>query len=299
MSKKNPLTARVTANRIWQQFFGIGLVKSTNDFGNQGNLPSHLELLDYLSIEFMNSGWDQKALIKMIVMSSTYRQESVLRQEMVTLDSDNIFLWRGPSDRLSAEMMRDNALAASGLLVTKIGGPSVKPYQPKGLWVINGGKYQRDDGENLYRRSLYTFWKRSVPNPSQAIFDAPNRSACTVTRQKTSTPLQALVLMNDPAFLETAKVMAESISKIENVELAISNAFAKLTGRMPDQSELEVLLEIRRVEFEKFTLHPEKLNGWLTAGDYALNSKVSEAELAANTVVASTIINADATIIKR
>jgi hypothetical protein len=297
--QKNPLTARVTVNRIWQQFFGTGLVKSTNDFGNQGSLPSHLELLDYLAISFLESDWDQKALIKKIVMSATYRQSSILREDMVAVDSENIFLWRGPSNRLSAEMMRDNALAASGLLIERVGGPSVKPYQPEGLWSINGGKYTRDQGENLYRRSLYTFWKRSVPNPSQAIFDAPNRSSCIISRQKTSTPLQALVLMNDPAFLETAKVLAESISKTENIELAVSEAFKQLTGRSPNQGEIDVLLELREQEYEKFTMQPDKLQGWLDAGDYKLTSNVSAAELAANTVLASAIINADATIIKR
>lgn len=297
--ERNPLTARVAANRIWQQFFGVGIVKSADDFGNQGSMPSHPELLDFLAMYLRDSGWDQKALIKKIVMSSTYRQSSVLREELVAADLNNTYLWRGPSARLSAEMMRDNVLLACGLLVNKIGGPSVKPYQPEGLWSINGGKYDRDQGDDLYRRSLYTFWKRSVPNPSQAIFDAPNRSSCVVSRQKTSTPLQALVLMNDPAFVEAARVLAYSIAEEMNIALAISDAFTKLTGRRPSQKEIDLLVEMRDQEYAKFIQQPEKMKGWLKAGDYQSSKTVDDTELAANAVVASMIINADATIMKR
>ena len=295
----NPLTARVAVNRIWQQFFGQGLVKSAIDFGNQGDMPSHLELIDYLAMQFHELNWDTKALIKMIVMSSTYRQSSEIRKEMVEIDGDNVYLWRGPSDRLTAEMMRDNALFSSGLLHDKIGGKSVKPYQPAGLWSINGGRYVADSGNQIYRRSLYTFWKRSVPNPTQATFDAPNRSSCTITRQKTNTPLQALILLNDPAFTEASMVLGETISLSENAKSSISEAFAKLSGRYPRDEELEVLLQLQQEEYLKFKKEPQKMKGWLTSGRYQIDEGIEEALLAANTVVASAILNADATIYKR
>lgn len=295
----HPLTARVAVNRFWLQLFGRGLVKSIADFGNQGEMPSHPELLDWMAIEFQNSDWNVKELLKKIVMSSTYQQSSKIRNELVSQDVENVMLWRGPTQRLTAEMMRDNALAASNLLVKKIGGKSVKPYQPDGLWKINGGTYMEDTGEKLYRRSLYTFWKRTVPPPTQGTFDAPTRSYCTVERQKTNTPLQALVLMNDPTYTEAAKVIGEHISRTENPTIAIAEAFKKLTGRVPSEGELQVLLDLQQTEYEKFISHPEKMKGWLTAGAYEVDQKIALALLVANTVVASTILNADATIIKR
>ena len=187
----HPLTARVAVNRYWQNYFGRGIVRTTEDFGNQGELPSHPELLDWLALKFVESGWDVKALQKLIVMSVSYRQSSKANKELLETDNENILLARGPALRLSAEMIRDNALMASGLLNAKIGGESVKPYQPNGLWKVNGSTYQRDSAEKLYRRSMYTIWKRSVPHPTLATFDAPERSECTVRRQKTNTPLQA------------------------------------------------------------------------------------------------------------
>ena len=295
----HPLTARVAVNRFWLQFFGRGLVKTSNDFGNQGALPSHPELLDWLALEFQSSGWNVKSLLKTIVLSATYQQSSKIKTDMASLDVENIWLWRGPSFRLTAEMMRDNALASSELLVKKIGGKSVKPYQPNGLWKINGATYQRDAGEKLYRRSLYTFWKRTVPLPSQGIFDAPARDVCTVERQKTSTPLQALVLLNDPTFLEAAKVHGEQMAKIENTELAIVQAFKKMTGRAPSPQEVSTLVELQRLQLAKFQQFPDKMKGWLNAGDYQLDQNLALEKIAANAVVASTIMNADATIIKR
>ncbi|MEX0882784.1 MAG: DUF1553 domain-containing protein, partial [Cyclobacteriaceae bacterium] len=181
--EKHPLTARVAVNRIWQQFFGRGLVASSSDFGNQGEMPSHPALLDWLSVEFMESGWDVKQLQKSIVMSSTYRQSSLATQELIQNDPDNIWLSRGPSGRLPGEMIRDNVLYASGMLSEEIGGPSVKPYQPEGLWSVNGGQYVEAEGQDLFRRSLYTFWKRSVPHPTLHIFDSPERSSSTIQRQ--------------------------------------------------------------------------------------------------------------------
>lgn len=295
----NPTTARVLVNRVWQQFFGRGLVATAEDFGNQGQLPSHPALLDWLALQFRESGWDTKALVKLIVMSSTYRQSSKASTLQREQDPENIYLTRGPSMRLTAEMLRDNALAASGLLSNRIGGPSVKPYQPDGLWRINGSRYQADKGERLYRRSLYTFWKRTVPHPTQATFDAPSRANCTVRRQKTSTPLQALVLLNDPIFLEAAKVLGQKISQASDSEEAIASAFQSLSGRAPTTDELKVLLELQEQEIQKFKTDSSKTKGWLSAGDFALDASLDPALLAANAVVASTIINSDASLIKR
>ncbi|MEM6320813.1 MAG: DUF1553 domain-containing protein, partial [Bacteroidota bacterium] len=299
MNEENPLTARVATNRIWQQFFGQGLVKTTDDFGFQGELPSHPELLDWLAVDFRESGWDVKALVKKIVLSATYQQSSKATAEIIEADKANTWLARGPSARLTAEMIRDNALAASNLLVKRIGGPSVKPYQPAGLWKVNGGEYTPDEGDKLYRRSLYTFWKRSVPNPTQATFDAPDRSNCTVKRQKTSTPLQALIMLNDPTFTEAAKVLGKQISTIENPAVGVEMAFKKLTGRTPNDGELEVLLSLQNAEYQKFKTQPQKAKGWLKQGAYQLTERIEPARIAANTVVASTIINADATVVKR
>lgn len=223
----HPLTARVAVNRYWQTYFGRGLVKTAIDFGNQGEMPSHPELLDWLAIQFRVSGWNVKALQKMIVMSATYRQSSKPNQKTESSDPENILLSRGPSNRLTAEMIRDNALAASGLLNAKIGGPSVYPYQPEGLWKINGSEYRQDTGANIYRRGMYTVWRRSVPNPTQATFDVGIRASCIVGRQNTNTPLQALITMNDPTFVEAAKVIGEQITEETDNKTAIVNADRK------------------------------------------------------------------------
>ncbi|MEO0341015.1 MAG: DUF1553 domain-containing protein, partial [Bacteroidota bacterium] len=295
----HPLTARVAVNRLWQLYFGQGLVATPNDYGNQGSLPSHPELLDWLAIEFQESGWDIKKMIKLMVLSSTYQQSSQASDITQQADPENTFLARGPSKRLSAEMIRDNVLAASGLLNKKIGGKSVRPYQPQGLWRINGARYQQDTGDQLYRRSLYTLWKRTVPNPTQATFDAPDRANCTVKRQETSTPLQALVLLNDPIFIESARAIGYSISKEPDIETGIQDAFRKLTGRHAQKEELELLLALQETELMKFQIEPDKRQGWLNTGEYKSDNIIDGAILAANTVVASTIINADATIVKR
>lgn len=295
----HPLTARVTVNRYWQNYFGRGIVRTTEDFGNQGELPSHPELLDWLAVEFMESGWDVKGLQKLIVMSATYRQSSRASKELLEIDNENILLARGPTVRLTAEMIRDNALMASGLLNTEIGGESVKPYQPTGLWRVNGTKYNRDTLEDLYRRSMYTIWKRSVPHPTLATFDAPERSECTVRRQKTNTPLQALVLLNDPTYVEASKVIGENITKSESTEKGISEAFVKLTGRKPKKLELDILLELQQKEFEKFKKVDNKGEGWLNSGDYITDKNIDANLIAANAVVASAIMNSDASITKR
>ena len=210
----HPLTARVTVNRFWQEVFGTGIVRTTGDFGVAGELPSHPELLDWLAVEFRESGWDVKKLFKLMVTSATYRQSAAATPEKLEKDPQNRLLCRGPRFRMDAEMIRDYALAASGLLVEKLGGPSVKPYQPDGVWEAvamidsNTRSYDRDTGDNLYRRSLYTFWKRQAPPASMDIFNAPNRETCTVRRERTNTPLQALVTLNDPQFVEAARHLA-------------------------------------------------------------------------------------------
>ncbi|HTD88350.1 MAG TPA: DUF1553 domain-containing protein, partial [Candidatus Binatia bacterium] len=226
---QNPLTARVMVNRYWQMFFGRGIVVTGEDFGSQGQLPTHPELLDWLAKHFMDSRLDLKALAKTIVMSATYRQSSQASPELLARDPENRLLARGPKNRLTAEMLRDNALAASGLLVRKIGGPSVKPYQPEGLWEEKSGgwKYEADKGEGLYRRSMYTYWKRASQHPMMITFDAAERNTCVVRRQTTSTPLQALVLLNDPQFVEAAEKLASHATEIggSNVEQRITFIF--------------------------------------------------------------------------
>ena len=299
VNDKHPLTARVAVNRLWQQFFGRGLVATSSDFGNQGEMPSHPELLDWLAVTFRESGWDVKKMQKMILMSATYRQSSLASKELQEKDYDNIWLARGPSGRMPGEMIRDNALYASNMLGKALGGPSVKPYQPDGLWSVNGGQYVEDTGENLFRRSLYTLWKRSVPNPTLHIFDAPERSEATIKRQETNTPLQALVLMNDPIYVEIAKVMGMQIATQQDTSKAIQDAFRKLTGRFPKEQELALLLDLREIELKKFKEAPEKMDGWLNKGSYPIEEKPDRYQWAANTVVASAILNADATITKR
>lgn len=295
----NPLTARVAVNRLWQNFFGTGLVKTTEDFGNQGELPSHLELLDWLAVTFRESGWNVKQLNKLIVMSAAYRQESQVTKEALEKDPENRWLSHGPSYRLTAEMIRDNALMASGLLNPKIGGVSVKPYQPEGLWQINSANYVRDSGDAVYRRSLYILAKRAVPNPTLSTFDATSRSFCVVRRQKTNTPLQALVTLNDPTFVETAKVMGEQMAKMPDAKQAIVTAYRKLTGRRPSPKEVDLLVSLQQAQWKKFKQNPLKTNGWLTAGQYTADANLEAALIAANAVVASTILNSDASLTKR
>lgn len=298
-SKDNPLFARVTVNRYWKNIFGTGIVRTVEDFGNQGELPSHPALLDWLALEFMESGWDVKQLHKRMVMSNTYRQSSLASEELLSMDKANRLLARGPSGRLTGEMLRNNALLASGLLNRKIGGKSVKPYQPAGLWKINGAAYEEDSGEKLYRKSMYTIWKRSVPHPTIATFDAPERSFCAVRRQETNTPLQALVLMNDPTYIEASRVMGYHMLQYSDPEEAIADTFKKLTGRSIEEAELRLLADLRREEYDKFKTHGHKTEGWLNTGEFKITDTHDEALIAANAVVASTIINSDAAITKR
>ncbi len=297
-SLQNPLTARVFVNRIWQMHFGRGIVNTPDDFGSQGAIPTHPALLDWLAVTFMESGWDIKQLHKTIVMSATFRQSSKATAEQMETDPDNQLLARGPSYRLAAEMIRDQALSVSGLLVNKLGGPSVFPYQPEGLWdeisnKVWRYKYLQEPGEGLYRRSLYTIWKRTSPPPSMLIFDVPDRSVCRVQRAKTSTPLQALVLLNDPQFLEAARVLAEKtiLEYPEAPESQLSSAFADIVSRKPEQGELDVLKAFYREELTRFQRHEEDARDYLNIGEYQKSGSLDQRQVAALATVISGIFN--------
>jgi hypothetical protein len=299
---QQPLTSRVIVNRYWQLFFGKGLVATAEDFGSQGALPTHPELLDWLAKRFMASGWDLKALCKLIVTSATYRQSSQASPELLTQDADNKLLARGPKNRLTAEMLRDQALAAAGLLVAKIGGPSVKPYQPEGVWEETAGsKYEPDKGESLYRRSLYTFWKRTAPHPMMTTFDASERNNCTVRRQTTSTPLQALVLLNDPQFTEAARRIGERALKENGTNSAdhIDFTFRVLTGRKPSTRELAVLCKLYEEQLVLFRAQKENGEALGKVGESPAEKTLDSAEVAASTALASAILNFDEAILKR
>ncbi|WP_277478226.1 DUF1553 domain-containing protein [Catalinimonas alkaloidigena] len=301
----HPLTARVVVNRYWQMLFGRGLVNTSDDYGNQGELPSHPELLDWLAVEFRESGWDVKALLKLMVMSAAYQQSSVAEEEKMKQDPANLWLARGPSYRMPAEMIRDNALAVSGLMADSIGGPSVKPYQPKGLWkelaTRNVTEYVQDSGQNLYRRGLYTIWKRSSPPPSMISFDASEKYLCVVKRQKTSTPLQALVLLNDPQYVEASRLLAERMIKKggEATEEKLSYGFQALTSRMPDARELDLLKRLYEEELATFKSDPTSADSLLQVGEHPPDPQLESPELAALTVVANTLVNYDEAIFKR
>lgn len=301
-SEDNPLTARVTVNRIWQSFFGTGLVDTPADFGNQGNLPSHPELLEYLSYDFVESGWDIQALQKQILLSATYQQSSKVSEELLEKDPTNKWLTRGPRYRMSFEMIRDNVLAASGLLNKEVGGPSVKPYQPEGLWAeTTSGQgltsYQTDSGDALYRRSLYTFWKRTVPPPAMMTFDAASRDLCEVDRQKTNTPLQALVMMNDPQVLEASRVLAyKTLSSHNSNGDRLTFVFERILGRNPSKEEKTVLESFLKAEQSRFTEAPEQAKEYLNVGQYPQENQSPEA--AAFMSVINTIFNLDEAISK-
>ena len=305
MGDDNPLTARVTANRYWQMYFGKGIVDTPGDFGNQGSLPTHPELLDWLAVTFRESGWDVKAMQKRIVMSQTYRQSAVMTEEKMERDPSNKYLARGPRFRMSAEMIRDNALAASELLVEEIGGPSVKPYQPKGLWQEKTSgrhltEYIQDRGDSLYRRSLYTFWKRTSPPPFMTIFDVPGRSHTEVKRGHTSTPLQALFTLNDPQFVEASRMLAERMLNEGGNDLQdqLSFAFKATTSRSPESEELKLLAQLYWQELEAFRQQPGRIDSLLAVGEHPVDEELNKEKLAAGTIVASTLLNLDETITK-
>jgi len=303
-SDQNPLVSRVAVNRLWSLFFGRGLVGSVEDFGAQGQSPSHPELLDWMSRDFMDHGWDVKRLCKQIVLSATYRQSSTPRDPRQSVDDpDNHWLSRGSRYRLSAEQIRDNALAASGLLVAKQGGPSVMPYQPAGLWEESGtGKsYHQAKGEGLYRRSLYTFWRRTSPPPTMVSFDATSRESCTARRERTATPLQALVLLNDPQFIEAARVLAEKqlVQHPDDLPARLRGAFRLLTSRPPTDREIGVLSRLYQDQRGDFERSSERAIALLTIGDSPRNEKLNSADHAAMTVVIQVLLNFDECVTKR
>ncbi|MEM7374248.1 MAG: DUF1553 domain-containing protein [Bacteroidota bacterium] len=305
LDPQNPLTARVIMNRYWHMIFGEGIVRTLDDFGSQGDLPSHPAMLDWLAIEFINSKWDIKHMIKTIVSSATYRQSSKVSREQYQKDPQNVWLSRAPQYRLPAELIRDNVLATSGLLVDKIGGPSVKPYQPTGLWAeLSCGRgtksYTQEHGDALYRKSLYTFWKRTVPPPTMITFDAATRNYCVPKRQTTSTPLQALILLNDPQYLEAARVFASNMIQEggEDVESRIRFGFRKATSRMPRKQELSILEDILQSERANYENDPDSAIEFLSIGEMPADPEFDPAELAAYAHVATAIFNLDETITK-
>ena len=300
VSRENPLTARVTVNRIWQMLWGTGIVKTVEDFGAQGEWPTHPELLDWLAFEFMDSGWDLKALVKTIVMSAAYRQSSRLRPGLGERDPDNRLFARGPRLRLPAESVRDLSLSVSGLLVNTVGGPSVRPYQPAGLWteLAGGEDYKIGIGGDLYRRSLYTFWKRAVPPPSMMLFDSAGREACTVRSVRTNTPLQALNRMNDTAYMQTSQALAvralESAGQDEDERL--SRIFRFATARHPTADEKAVLSSGFNYHLDRFRDNPEAASALISTARAAMAPSFSRPELAAYSMMASLILNLDETI---
>jgi hypothetical protein len=298
---ENPLTARVTVNRFWQELFGTGIVKTTEDLGVMGELPSHPELLDWLAVEFRESGWDVKKLFKLIVTSSTYRQAAVLTKEKLEKDGDNRLLSRGPRYRVDAEVLRDNALAASGLLVAKVGGQSVRPYQPPGVWEAvampesNTKSYKVDSGEALYRRSVYTFWKRAAPPASMEILNAPSRETCTVRRERTNTPLQALVTMNDPQFVEAARVLAQKAIQEggEAFEGRLDWMAKRLMARPLRSAEVEVARSALNDLLAHYKAQPEDAKKLLAVGEFKRDDKLDAPEHAAWTMLANQLMNLD------
>ncbi|MFM7072422.1 MAG: DUF1553 domain-containing protein [Planctomycetota bacterium] len=300
-SPTHPLTARVAVNRLWQQLFGQGLVRTVEDFGSQGEWPSHPELLDWLATDFTEHGWDVKRALRQIVLSNTYRQSSRTTPETLERDPENRLLARGPRFRLQGELIRDNALAASGLLVRDIGGPSVKPYQPPGLWeevTISNERYVPDSGPKLYRRGMYTYWKRSAPPPSLIAFDAPTRESCVVRRSRTNTPLQALVSMNDPQFVEAARALAQRAMKDggDSAPSRIVHAYRLATGVRPTEFALKLLLEGHAKELEVFRAQPDRAKKLLAVGESKRDETLDPAEHAALATVCGLILNLDATL---
>ena len=303
--KNNPLTARVFVNQIWQEIFGLGIVKTTGDFGMQGELPSHPELLDWLAVDFMEHNWDIKHLVKTILLSATYRQSAKVDAKKTSIDPENIYFSRGPRMRVKAELVRDIVLSSSGLLNKSIGGPSVKPYQPKGLWeAATSGRgvlatYQQDHDSALYRRGMYTFIKLTVPPPSMILFDASNRDQCEVKRSKTNTPLQALMMMNDPLVLEASRVLAQQLLPGKTTEEEkVKTAFKRIMCRNATEKEMKLLMDYYKEQQQLFAqkkLNAEKI---LKVGEYPMNDKLDPAQLAALMKVINTIYNLEEAITK-
>ncbi len=301
LDPKHPLTARVTINRLWQRYFGVGLVKTSENFGVQGELPSHPALLDWLATEFVRLNWNLKAMHKLIVTSAVYRQSSVASPDYLKKDPENRLLAHGPRKRLSPYAIRDAALFTSGLLVEKIGGPSVKPYMPPRIWKsISNATYKQDKGEKLYRRSMYTYWRRTVPPPTMMTLNAAAREICIVRTDLTTTPLQALTMMNNVTFVESARFLAERVLKTQERTPAqrIGQAFRMVTSREPSPDELKRLLADFRFYLADFKKRPEAAKQLLTVGEKKVDAKLNAVTLASYALVANTILNLDEAIMQ-
>lgn len=305
VAKSNPLTARVFVNQIWQELFGNGLVKTTGDFGMQGNLPTHPELLDWLAVDFMEHQWDIKRLMKQMLMSATYRQSAEVKEHHLQVDPDNQYLARAPRLRFKAEFVRDMVLKTSGLLVETIGGPSVKPYQPAGLWEgATSGRgvlktYEQDKDSALYRRGLYTFVKLTLPPPSMILFDASNRDQCEVKRARTNTPLQAFIMMNDPTILEASRVLAQRLlGENTGADASIQTAFRRIVCRGPSDKELQILKEYYQEQLALFQNKKLDAMKTLAVGDSPVNKQLDLAASAALMKVVNTIYNLEEAITK-
>jgi hypothetical protein len=297
----NPLTARVIVNRYWQMFFGTGLVGTSENFGVQGESPSHPALLDWLATEFIRRAWDVKAMHRLIVTSATYQQSSAAHDRLLSRDPENRLLARGPRVRLSAHEIRDQALAVGGLLSDKIGGESVKPYMPPDIWSsISNNKYKQDRGESLYRRSLYTYWRRTIPPPTMMTFNAAEREVCLVRKGHTNSPLQALTLMNNITFVEASRLMAERILRDGGGTLdeQIKYGFRLGTARHPSSSELNLLRDVYREFLRKYEIDRGAADKLLTVGEFPRAEGVGSVQLAAMTMLASTIMNLDEAVTK-
>jgi hypothetical protein len=297
----NPLTSRVTVNRFWQEIFGQGLVKTSEDFGIMGDAPSHPELLDWLAVEFRETGWDVKRLMRLFVTSATYRQLAQATPEKLEKDRDNRLLSRGPRFRMDAEMLRDYALTASGTLSPKLGGPSVRPYQPENIWEIVGlpggdtRNYVQDKGEALYRRTLYTFWKRMAPPPNMEVFNAPSREVSCVRRERTNTPLQALVTMNDPQFIEAARNLAQLAMKQGAGDDArtLDLIARRVLSRALDEREQAIVQDSLKELRANYTAKPEDAKALLAVGETKADDKLDAASLAAWTMLCNQMLNLD------
>ncbi|NQZ59736.1 MAG: DUF1553 domain-containing protein, partial [Lentisphaeraceae bacterium] len=303
MDKDNPLTARVTVNRYWMMFFGRGLVDTPADFGNQGSWPTHPELLDWLAVDFREHGWNVKRTLKQILMSKTYRQDSNFTKKLLAVDPENKLYARGPRFRLSGEHIRDTALYVSGLLNPKIGGESVKPYQPKGLWAelsLSGANFVQDKGDKNYRKSIYTYYKRSAPIPNMVTFDAPSREKCTIQRSRTNSPLQALITLNDPIFVEAARFFAERVMRQggASIKSKINFAFANALARKPAAYTGQLIIKLYEKTLSDFAKNPKKSKQLLNVGDKQRDKSLNLAEHAAWTVIAQLILNLDETLNK-
>jgi hypothetical protein len=305
VNKTNPLTARVFVNHIWQEIFGRGLVKTAGDFGMQGELPTHPELLDWLAVDFMEHGWDIKRLVKQIVLSGTYRQSSKINQDNYRKDPENIYLTRAPRQKVKAEFVRDIILASSGLLVNTIGGPSVKPYQPKGLWeMASSGRgelatYKQDKGEALYRRGMYTFIKLTVPPPGMILFDASNRDQCEVKRSQTNTPLQALMMMNDPTVLEASRVLSQKLMQENSTaEEKIQKAFHRIICRVAGAKEKAILKSYYEEQLQQFKAKQLNAAATIQTGEFPFVNNLDVNATAALMKVINMIYNMEEAIIK-